>query len=250
MGFTFDGVHSSTLGITLKMHPLVALPPIRQRSIEVPGRPGAISFGTEYGPRPLELPCVFKGSSRTDTLGKIHQIAVTFDPSKGPKRLVFDEAPDKYYLAQLTDQLEIQQTWTVGEFTLKFVCNDPFAYTDDTSATDLGTNPRTIVVNNNGDLTSYPVFTIQNRCGNVVLTNATTGKSLTYGNSIATGQTLVIDMAKLQVTLNELNDMPNVTAGDFWSLAPGANNLSINSGAPSDGALTVITVDWSHKFLS
>lgn len=250
MGFSFDGVHSDTLGITLKVYPFPAIPSIRNRTVEIPGRPGVWDFGSEFGTRVFELPCIIQQSNRTDLMSIFRDLAKLFNPQKGVKKLILDEQPNRYYLARIFDAISAEQIFTIADFTLTMVCPDPFGYIDAKASTTLVANPADISVVSAGDLDAGPVFTIAGACGNLTIANLTTGTSLVYTGSLGALNTLVIDMNKQTVTLDgTTNVMANISNGDFWSLSPGLNSLRITSGIVSS-VNTTIQITWSDKYLT
>jgi phage-related protein len=50
-----------------------------------------------------------------------------FGVDGGKKRLVFDDEPDLFYAARVSNQIDLEQTATHGEFSIYFRC-EPYAY--------------------------------------------------------------------------------------------------------------------------
>lgn len=159
-GFTFNGVHSSDLGITRvssgdryeeKLHP-----EIKDITAEVPGRDGVYYFGTNYGVKTIDLEIAFD-SLTEEQFRRLQQVFGV----KGLQKLIFDERPYKYYMAKIESPVELSYVcfdepdyeWKVdsnnrgvmgqpyeykeytgttrrtykGEGKITFVCNFPFA---------------------------------------------------------------------------------------------------------------------------
>lgn len=87
-----------------------------------------------------------------------------------------------------------------------------------------------------------PVITYAATTQNPILTNLTTGQALTYTGNIATGQTLVIDIARKIAMLNGVSVLEHIS-GDWLMLAPGTNRLVLttdNNDAPD------ATLEWQE----
>ena len=69
IGFSFDGVHSSDLGIIRvsggDRYEEELIPEITDRTAEIPGRDGNYYFGTDYGPRKFEVNIAFDSLTET-----------------------------------------------------------------------------------------------------------------------------------------------------------------------------------------
>lgn len=95
------------------------------------------------------------------------------------------------------------------------------------------------------DAPAYPIWTITGPGSSIVLTNVTTGASLSLDVSLVLGQSLTID-TRPQVRSVRRNDgvslMPQVTPGtdpSLWSLVEGVNTVSATmTGATSDSRIT------------
>jgi predicted phage tail component-like protein len=250
MGLSFNGVHTDTLGIIVKMYSFPALPTFRNHLIDMPGRSGSWDFGAEFGSRTFEIPCVLVATDRADMVSKIRDLARTFNPTKGLKKFVFDEVPDIYYMGRIVEPIDVAQTYITGEFVLKIVVPDAFGYTDSQIEATFGaSNIMNLTANVTGDLETSPVIEIYGKCGSLVIENLTSGMSLTFSSSLISGDYLVIDMPKLTVVRNNsINALPDITVGDFWELRLGLNSLRVTSGYAYDSS-TLVRVKWSNKYL-
>lgn len=88
---------------------------------------------------------------------------------------------------------------------------------------------------NEGSLATWPVITLTGPLTNIVLTNETTGKTLTITYTLALGETLVIDFNAKTVLLNGTASRYSAKSGLWWQLVPGSNTIRMtaNSGAGS-----------------
>jgi predicted phage tail component-like protein len=106
------------------------LPPINERTMEIPGRNGAYYFGASFGARRITIPCAFVYSeTETELQDDIRALAaILIDNNSKPKalRLVFESRPTHYYDVYVTGTTTLTRRVYDGEFDLMFVAPDPF----------------------------------------------------------------------------------------------------------------------------
>lgn len=134
VGFTFNDKHSSDLGIIRtsdgSRYNYDLLPTFQDVTLQVPGGDGTYYFGSHYTERQFPIPIAF--DSLTEE--KFRLLVDTFS-TKELKRLIFDEAPYKYYMAKPSGTLQLKyicfdeggERIYKGEGTLNFVAYYPFA---------------------------------------------------------------------------------------------------------------------------
>ena len=112
LGFTFDGVHSSELGIFRvsdgSRYSENLLPTIQDKVTQVPGGDGMYYQGSYYTQRQINFPIAFDSLSE-EQLRKLKNLFA----DKNVHDLIFDEAPYKIYRVK-----------TTGTPNLKYVCFD------------------------------------------------------------------------------------------------------------------------------
>lgn len=118
----------------------------------------------------------------------------------------------------------------IESWTVQFLA--PFPFWRDAVATETPIASGTPeVVSNDGDIESFPTFEVTPSATvtNPTITNSTTGKSLAMtAQSIAAGQTLIVDMFNQTITKDGVNAIGSITTeSEFWSLATGNNTISI-----------------------
>lgn len=105
-GFTFNGKHSSELGITRvssgdryeeNLHP-----DIEDRTAEVPGLDGSYFFGSNYKARNINIEIAFDHLTESG----LRELKKVFDPRYNGE-LIFDEHPYKKYIAKLESPIEL-----------------------------------------------------------------------------------------------------------------------------------------------
>lgn len=164
-------------------------------------------------------------------------------------------------------------TWPsqTGYFTalLQFFCYDPVIYEATSNTTsgvtvptgggfefpvvfpiDFGESTGTGLFSliNAGNLTTYPVFTLEGPLTNPVITNRTTGEFFGLTYSLLEGQTVVIDMkARTVKRANGLNLAQFVQDGSTWfGLSVGVSQLRIlTSSTANTGTLSA---EWTNTY--
>jgi len=131
-------------------------PPISLVTTDIPGRAGSYYFGQNLGERTITVPLTIAADSMADFPAKKRALMswLFYDE---PKQLVLPDEPDKYYMAKVSGETDIDKLLHVGFGTITFVCPDPIAYgvAEKTANFIPGdTNPLQVV--NNGDLDAYP----------------------------------------------------------------------------------------------
>ena len=136
LGFTYNGVHSSTLGIVRTSDGSRfnenLLPTMQDKTVQVPGGDGTYYFGSYYTLRPFNVSFAF------DSLTE--QQVVELKSHFGDKKihdLIFDETPYKVYRAKVTgtatmkyipfNEGEGRERVYKGEGSIQFTCYFPFA---------------------------------------------------------------------------------------------------------------------------
>ena len=135
IGFTFNGKHSSELGIVRTSDGSrfneSLLPVISDKTVQVPGADGTYYFGSNYTHRVFDIPFAF--DSLTE---KQFQDLKRWLGDKKIHDLIFDEAPYKIYRAKITGSATIKHipfsegdTNRIykGEGNIQFTAYDPFA---------------------------------------------------------------------------------------------------------------------------
>ena len=109
-----------------------------------------------------------------------------------------------------------------------------------------------VTVDNDGDDTAFPVWTITGPATAVSLTNVTTGDVLVLTRTINIGDTIVIDTRERQQTAT-LNGTTNLwsdlsDASTMWALQPGINDLTLTvTGSTSN---TRVRMTYQPRYLA
>lgn len=107
LGFSFDGIHSSRLGITRvskgDRYDESLVPEIEDKIIEIPGGDGSYFFGSLYRTKPITIQIAFDSLTENQFRQLRKLLAI-----KRPCQLVFDERPYKVYMAKISSPPELE----------------------------------------------------------------------------------------------------------------------------------------------
>lgn len=136
IGFTFNGVHSDTLGIKRTSEGSRfnenLLPTIQDKTVQVPGGDGMYHFGSYYTQRQFNISYAFDALTEE----QLARIKALFGDKK-IHELIFDEAPYKVYQAKVTGSASIKYIPFAegatdriykGEGSIQFTAYDPYAH--------------------------------------------------------------------------------------------------------------------------
>lgn len=93
---------------------------------------------------------------------------------------------------------------------------------------------------NIGNCKSYPKITLYGGMTNPVITNSTTGKSLTLTRVLGVGDYVEIDVLNHTAVLNGTENVFADISGDWWLIEKGDNTLILNSTTPDETAKAVV----------
>lgn len=136
IGFTYNGVHSSTLGIMRtsdgSRYSDNLLPTSQDKTAVRSGADGTMYWGSNYTQKPFSVSYAFDAL----TEAQLGQLKAVFG-DKGVHELIFDETPYKVYRAKVTGTASISYLafeegvdgrLYKGSGSLQFTCYDPYAH--------------------------------------------------------------------------------------------------------------------------
>lgn len=258
----------------------IYFPPIQIQDQTVPLQPGSIVRYFHYPPRPVLLPLGIKMADEVAFTGQIRNMATWFDTPPGSPAIYRRTAPDGtmrdlnvYYQGGL-EGTEDMNGGNRGPGWMKAVlslyANDPFWY--DSAATLQSFVPSGVTqsffpllipiklsfsglssafsVTNAGDIECWPIWTIHGPGTNPVLTNTTTGKSMTFSVTLGSSDVLVIDTRPgiKSVSLNGTITWSIYTpTSALWSLVKGVNACGVAMSGTGAGSLIQIAYKQRYK---
>ena len=237
--FSFNGQWANEFGALVKTTKRPILPSIRQEYESIPGRHGTYDFSDRtLEDRLMEVDCSLIASSVADLRTKARQIASWLYRTQ-KSQIIFADETDKYYLGKVTNQIEVEQMATIGEFTLQFRC-DPFAFSVQEKTAQKPSGTSSITVNNNGSYECLPILIIT--ATGAALTNplVTIGdKTIKWTGTLNIGESLTLDCEKITAKKGSLNAMVGVS-GEFPVLKVSTNSISMSSeNSTTSGTLEI-----------
>jgi len=131
-GFTFNNIHSSEMGLTVRTKNKPIIPAPKRATSSLSTRDGLLDYSQSnpYGhilfeQREISVECSFIKKSLEEIRRTARDIAVWLGFSVG--KLVFDDEPDVYYIARVSNRLDLEQQLFRGSFRIVFSC-EPYAH--------------------------------------------------------------------------------------------------------------------------
>lgn len=132
---------------------------------------------------------------------------------------------------------------TIGNFRIELIAEDPVFYSQTEDDDDITFAGGSGVVANDGNAAVYPVIRIHGSITDPVITNTTTGKTVSFtGLTIAAGRYVDIDMLNETIKYDDdTNYYSYALLDDFWWLDEGNNTITISGsiGGSGDRKVTV-----------
>ena len=234
--FIFNEIESSTFNLVCKSVKRPLLPAVKLRRVELSGISGVYDFdddSNEYSMRPLVMKIQYIGTSYEELRSRARSIAAWLSTSTWAKLRIHDE-DDKYYLAKVTGEIDLDSLWESGTADIEFDCQ-PFAYSVaeevknfevDGLTNHAFTNPGNRLINYKSPQGSKSKITIVGAW--TTLSVSMNGKTLGYPE--AGNGTLIFDNIEMECTLGGVNKF-SVLTGDvdtFLKIIPEDNTLTIN----------------------
>lgn len=245
IGLIFNGRHSSEFGLIMRSKDRTVLPSVREDYEYLPKRNGSIHFFHGIDDRFIEVEFCFVEKNMPSLREKVRKIAGwLFTTSK--EKLIFDDEPDKYYMAKVGNQISLDQFIYTGTFTVIFRC-EPFAYVDKTLVV---TSPCTLHVDGTyetdisiaGVVERYSIdiggeYQANEKDVSIQLNR----KRIALKNDV---DVFLIDTEKMRVVNGNNENMFSSIEGDLdeFKLHPGVNEL-IFSGVSS------LTISYKERWL-
>lgn len=235
--FTFNEIASGTFGLICKSVKRPLVPAVKVKRVELSSTSGVYDFdgNNEYSMRSLTMRITYIGNSFEELRTRARSIAAWLSTRTWAKLVINDE-PDKYYLAKVTDEIDMTSIWAAGEAEINFDCQ-PFAYSVDESLEEFNniveshtcdfTNPGTREINYRSPNGSKSLITIT---GSWTTLSLEMNDCILHYNHVVSNKVLVIDNVQMEVTLNAVNVF-NLISGDvddFLPIVPGENHLLVS----------------------
>lgn len=199
-------------------------------------------FGADFDYREINVSCSIAPKKNFSTLVSVlDDISLWLDPTDGLKQLVFDDVPDRYFMARLYEKVDCERLLirSAGSFDLKFFCPDPFAYAMEDEEFIISAVGTHTVTRAKGNLISNPVYRIKGVITSGVsnyITITTNGSLLKIVNAtLAALETLVVDTDMMTAWVEDTNGnvlrngLPYLSELNFPTLSVGNNTITVTA---------------------
>lgn len=255
------------------------MPKPRVQADGVPGQPGGRLRRVDHDVREFVLPLSIAAASDAALRPLLRDLMQRMDPTRGEGKI--------RVTSPVGDQREITCLYAAGlegdekdevsgpgfqVFPVAWTAYDPYWY--DVSFTSKTFSVVTVAnffsifplkltasqlvvddtVTNNGDVETWPVWTITGPGTDINLKNLTTGQSLSFTATLGTGESLTVD-TNPGVKSVTLDDGTNVyssvdwTVSALWSLARGMNSIRLEMSGITAG-VSGLQVSYKQRYLS
>ena len=126
---------------------------------DIPGVDGEYYTGHKYTPKKISLECVLFAESKEEFVENVNQLAYLLDV-KSPSKLIIDDAPGQFVYAVLDGEVSIDKIKHNGQFTLEFICYDPYAYAIDEGEPFTMDSDNYVRLNNEGTANAFPTINV------------------------------------------------------------------------------------------
>ena len=226
----FNGVEiPSFIKITGITFPV--LPDVDVRETRVPRRLGNVDNGVKFGGKTINLSVVLLSDKNKSIQTQSDELKAWLKGDNwNVSKLVLGDQPNKYYLARVSNEVEINDLFVNGEGNIDFYSADPVKY-DATESTANSTNAiANITYTGLENAPTNITIQVTSDCTNIQLTHQQTGKVLRLVGTFKIGQTINIDNSKKVVKLNGTTAMTLVAFDSDWLyLVSGANRITFTS---------------------
>lgn len=254
-------------------------PPSRFILDTSPTQPGSIVRSVRHESRRMIIPIVLKATSATDLRDQIQELNFALDPVRGSGQLKITGPGGitRVVDAYLEDGMGLDEslnsttgpTWQRAS--LQFLCEEPYWKDNSTTSATVtyGTTTATFfpmfplrlssssvfgaaTIVNDGDVMTWPRWTITGPGSAIYIKNITTGKTINLDVTLTAGETVTIDTTPgvRTVTKNDGTNLFGYLSADssLWSLTRGSNSIQLEMSSADVGSS--IAYSFERRWLS
>ena len=241
MGFSYNDISSKSMGLKARLTSWQVCGGMRNFTTTVPGKYGVTDFGADFDYREINVACnIYPTHSFYSLVGVLDDISTWLDPMQGLKQLIFDDVPDRYFMARLNDKVDCERLIrSAGNFSMNFFCPDPFAYAITDENYLIESEGSHTITRQTGNVESNPMYRLKGIITSGVnnsISVTTNGLEMKIVNAVLlAGETLVIDSDKMTAYVEDENGiilrnaLPYLEEIQFPSLHVGTNTLAITT---------------------
>lgn len=251
------------------------MPPIEYTEDETPLQHGSIARNFKVKPRDVDIPLLFKGSSEIELRNLVRNTLRMINPLKsdGKIKIISSDGSSRVLNCRYVGGFEGDDGRDASgtlwqKAVLGFRAFDPFWYDSSTIVKTFTTGQQAtffpffpirltssiifadIVIDNLGDVETYPEWIIRGPGNGVVIRNFTTGEIVNINVSLDLGETIIINTkpGKKSVKKGDGTNLFGSQTDDssLWSLQPGQNSIRIElSNATAD---SLVQLSYVHRY--
>ena len=241
MGFIYNDITSSDMGLKARLTLWQVSGKLRNFTASVPGKYGVSDFGADYDYREIKVSCsIFPKINFASLVSTLDAIALWLDPLSGLKQLIFDEVPDRYFMARLAGEVDCERLLkSSGRFELSFFCPDPFAYAITDEEFTVSGEGASTVKRTKGNMESNPVYRLKGVMtageGNFITVTTNEEEIKVVNAALSETERLVIDSEKMTAFVEDANGniirngLPYLENLNFPHLKAGDNEVHISA---------------------
>lgn len=224
--FNFNGTNfSDIIKVTKITRPIIAPQSLSTTSIE--GRAGSKFHRKTSSSYTISVSFYLK--EKTNLRSQLRNLAYLLDTDK-PAKLVFNDEPDKYIMAILSDNTEFEEVYKNGNGVINFYCPDPFWYAVNDDVFEVTTQDK-YTFTRQGTSVSYPIYEIEGS-GEGKYSINTNNVTMVATCSLKSGEKMIIDSEKLTAYIlqedgTKKSILMYLDKLDFPVLKPFSNEVTI-----------------------
>ena len=250
--FKYGGTSLTTFGVVTLLDDYLDIPERRGDNITVPYRHGTMFAAKYYDQRTITIGIVVTAASATALETAMDTMRTLFSlQTEQTLEMTLSSTAVRNISATVERAIQFNRLApTIGRVVVEFVCCSPYwrlstVITDNTTTIDA--TPHAMTVANPGTVEEHnATIILTGPLQNTVITNSTTGTSLTYTGTIASPRVVTISRSAYgeYTALTDLgaNVIGNVTHSGSASLlvfTPGNNTLSITDSTHTSGSVRI-----------
>ncbi len=136
--------------------------PVKRKLLKVPHRPGAYFINTETEERRIDVPLFISAKKDIADLQKLKEDLSDWLYTETPVELIFDDEPDRTYLAFIDGALDLDELVNKGRGVISFICPMPYKLgtTKTSEFVQSWSTETTSYFNNEGSVEAPPIIEI------------------------------------------------------------------------------------------
>jgi predicted phage tail component-like protein len=214
-GITFNGRHSSEIagisGVLEYGFPLI--PPMRNKTVQISGRKGAIDGGRDSDPRPFNIVFLLDGNTIEDYFLKTFGVEQWLNTDEA-KPFIYDVLPDRYLMARVTSEINPDRVGGYSRFEVQFTAFDPDFYAINETVKPI-TSGTTYAYEGSKPAKPILKITLSANAADLTITDKS-GQFIKLARAFTAGDIVTIDNASRKILVNGQDARASMTISSRW----------------------------------